>query len=212
MDGFTSSGNTLLICSAFSLNTRSKPMFFKKARRRSDSSFTTTSAPHALGNTAKPPIPADGSRTTSESFIFAAHAARNAMLGGVENCWKLVCSSVRFVCVGSLSRIDCSLLTALTAVLTSPLKFLAAESNVLFTASSIASYASFTVYVPSAIVPPYALSANSNKRDELNAVPFLISLSAMAVARASCGLVTVACFSILLSVFPASPCLPGSSP
>lgn len=84
--GFTSFGRTLCNCSAFSVNTRSKPICFKSSARRGESSLTMTRAPAFLANTASPPSPALGSSTTSPLRSPAAQFITKARSGGVENC------------------------------------------------------------------------------------------------------------------------------
>ena len=68
---------TLLICSASWIVTGSTPgRADSSAARRGLSSFTWTSAPAFTAWTARLPVPADGSSTTSLSPRFATHAAR----------------------------------------------------------------------------------------------------------------------------------------
>ena len=155
----------LWICSAFSLKNPSKGSCFNISKRLSDISFTYTFAPSAFAKDARPPIPADGSRTVSDLSMLATHEARYAMFGGVENCCREICSSERFVCVGIMERMSLviSSMDSTAFLASGALKSDCALDTVSmiyrFTPSSIASVMAFTSYLPSAMVPPYALSA-----------------------------------------------------
>ena len=113
--GLISSGKILSICSAFSVNTLSKSNSLSSFALLSDNSLTTTFALAFFAKTASPPTPALGSKTVSPGLMFAAQAATNAILGGVENCWNASCSSVRFVCVGIIARISSSIISSVSA-------------------------------------------------------------------------------------------------
>ena len=73
------------------------------------------------------------------------------MLGGVENCWRRICCSLRTVCVGSDFSNDCSQLICSCAVPDGTI-----APRVVATAASRASKESRWVQAPLAFVPPNA--------------------------------------------------------
>ena len=87
------------------------------------------------------------------------------MFGGVENCCSDTCSSERFVCVGIAFRMD-SVISSMDSTAFSAFGELKSDCALDMVSiryrlipSSIASVMAFTSYLPSAIVPPCALSA-----------------------------------------------------
>ena len=68
--------------------------------RLSANSLRTREAPASSARTARWPVPADGSSTTSAGVIAAATLATYANPIGVENCWSDSLSSDRRVWVG----------------------------------------------------------------------------------------------------------------
>lgn len=72
-------GRMPAICSAFSTCVRSPPNWSRrKSARRGSSSLTWTFAPAFFAWTARSPVPADGSSTSSPGFMFASQLAANA--------------------------------------------------------------------------------------------------------------------------------------